>query len=198
MHHVASLQTIWVPFYISTARNIFRWLMGNVGTILVQVHFSVYWWTLRWNIHTLSTARCVVDWLIMQVDLFVIVFSDFAPFLLICSVNDGYKYYCHRYIVLPHILYYQFSYWNWWNYGFWVQKILIYYLMFVLFWHLYLIVQYAQSGVLVLLLRLAQEMYLESSEEVLLAFDLLSRLVTFNMVISLFQILVVYISLGKV
>lgn len=53
-------------------------------------------------------------------------------------------------------------------------------------------VQYPQSGVLVLLLRLAQELYLDSTEEVLVTLDLLSRLVSFNMVIipwkSLFQL----------
>ena len=43
--------------------------------------------------------------------------------------------------------------------------------------------QYTQSGVLVLLLRLAQELYLDSTEEVLVTLDLLSRLVSLNMVI---------------
>ncbi|KAB1207586.1 hypothetical protein CJ030_MR7G022888 [Morella rubra] len=40
--------------------------------------------------------------------------------------------------------------------------------------------EYAQSGVLVLLLRLAQELYLDKSEEVFLTLDLLSRMVSFN------------------
>ncbi|KAK9070882.1 hypothetical protein SSX86_009450 [Deinandra increscens subsp. villosa] len=40
--------------------------------------------------------------------------------------------------------------------------------------------EYTQSGVLVLLLRLAQEMYPDGSEEVLVILDLISRLVTFN------------------
>ncbi|KVH88159.1 hypothetical protein Ccrd_024450 [Cynara cardunculus var. scolymus] len=40
--------------------------------------------------------------------------------------------------------------------------------------------EYTQSGVLVLLLRVAQEMYPDCSEEVLVTLDLLSRLVTFN------------------
>lgn len=40
--------------------------------------------------------------------------------------------------------------------------------------------EYTQSGVLVLLLRVAQEMYPDGSEEVLLTLDLFSRLVTFN------------------
>ncbi|GMP64171.1 hypothetical protein CsSME_00025565 [Camellia sinensis var. sinensis] len=39
---------------------------------------------------------------------------------------------------------------------------------------------YTQSGVLLLLLRLAQELYLNSTEEVLVTLDLLSRLVSFN------------------
>lgn len=70
------------------------------------------------------------------------------------------------------------------------EKILGYYLMIVLFQCLPLMLQYAQSGVLVLLLRLAQEMFLESNEEVILTFDLLSRLVSSNMVIVLFQVLI--------
>ncbi|CAL5402245.1 unnamed protein product [Camellia sinensis] len=40
--------------------------------------------------------------------------------------------------------------------------------------------EYTQSGVLLLLLRLAQELYLNSTEEVLVTLDLLSRLVSFN------------------
>ncbi|KAI3804009.1 hypothetical protein L1987_32177 [Smallanthus sonchifolius] len=40
--------------------------------------------------------------------------------------------------------------------------------------------EYTQSGVLVLLLRVAQEMYPDGSEEVLVILDLISRLVTFN------------------
>ncbi|KAG6709285.1 hypothetical protein I3842_06G125100 [Carya illinoinensis] len=40
--------------------------------------------------------------------------------------------------------------------------------------------EYAQSGMLVLLLRLAQELYLDKSEEVFLTLDLLSRMVSFN------------------
>ncbi|KAJ0513739.1 putative nucleoporin [Helianthus annuus] len=40
--------------------------------------------------------------------------------------------------------------------------------------------EYNQSGVLVLLLRVAQEMYPDGSEEVLVILDLISRLVTFN------------------
>ena len=43
--------------------------------------------------------------------------------------------------------------------------------------------QNTQSGVLVLLLRLAQELYLDSTEEVLVTLDLLSRLVSLNIVI---------------
>lgn len=43
--------------------------------------------------------------------------------------------------------------------------------------------QYTESGVLVLLLRLAQQLYLDRTEEVLVALDLLSRLVSFNKVI---------------
>ncbi|XP_038706390.1 uncharacterized protein LOC120001936 isoform X2 [Tripterygium wilfordii] len=43
--------------------------------------------------------------------------------------------------------------------------------------------EYQQSGVLVLLLHLSQELYLDSNEEVLLTFDLLSRLVSFNMAV---------------
>ncbi|XP_059647512.1 uncharacterized protein LOC132293878 [Cornus florida] len=43
--------------------------------------------------------------------------------------------------------------------------------------------EYTQSGVLVLLLRLGQELYLENTEEVLVTLDLLSRLVSFNMAI---------------
>lgn len=42
--------------------------------------------------------------------------------------------------------------------------------------------KYTQSGVLVLLLRVAQEMYPDGSEEVLVILDLISRLVTFNKV----------------
>ncbi|KAL7002582.1 hypothetical protein U1Q18_003734 [Sarracenia purpurea var. burkii] len=44
--------------------------------------------------------------------------------------------------------------------------------------------QYTQSGVLVLLLRLAQELYLDSTEEVFVTLDLLSRLVSNNMAVS--------------
>ncbi|KAJ6716911.1 NUCLEOPORIN NUP188-like protein [Salix koriyanagi] len=44
--------------------------------------------------------------------------------------------------------------------------------------------EYEQSGVLVLLLRLVNELYLESNEEVFLTFDLLSRLVSFNTAIT--------------
>ncbi|XP_011046730.1 PREDICTED: uncharacterized protein LOC105141252 isoform X1 [Populus euphratica] len=44
--------------------------------------------------------------------------------------------------------------------------------------------EYAQSGVLVLLLRLVNELYLESKKEVFLTFDLLSRLVSFNTAIT--------------
>ncbi|XP_057475806.1 uncharacterized protein LOC130763817 [Actinidia eriantha] len=44
--------------------------------------------------------------------------------------------------------------------------------------------EYTQSGVLVLLLRLAQELYLDSTEEVLVTLDLLSRLVSLNMAVS--------------
>lgn len=40
--------------------------------------------------------------------------------------------------------------------------------------------EYEQSGVLVLLLRLAHELYLESNEEVILTLDLLRRMVSFN------------------
>ncbi|KAI3679077.1 hypothetical protein L6452_38385 [Arctium lappa] len=40
--------------------------------------------------------------------------------------------------------------------------------------------EYTQSGVLVLLLRMAQEMYPDGSKEVLVTLDLFSRLVTFN------------------
>lgn len=40
--------------------------------------------------------------------------------------------------------------------------------------------EYTESGVLVLLLRLAQQLYLDRTEEVLVALDLLSRLVSFN------------------
>ncbi|KAJ7978575.1 Nucleoporin like [Quillaja saponaria] len=40
--------------------------------------------------------------------------------------------------------------------------------------------QFAESGVFILLVRLAQEMYLNSNEEVLCILDLLSRLVSFN------------------
>lgn len=47
----------------------------------------------------------------------------------------------------------------------------------------FLFLQYTQSGVLVLLLRVAQEMYPDGSEEVLATLDLFNRLVTFNKVI---------------
>ncbi|MFS7891820.1 putative nucleoporin [Helianthus anomalus] len=54
--------------------------------------------------------------------------------------------------------------------------------------------EYNQSGVLVLLLRVAQEMYPDGSEEVLVILDLISRLVTFNkvncMVVSLVLIFI--------
>ncbi|KAL8188648.1 hypothetical protein R6Q57_029668 [Mikania cordata] len=43
--------------------------------------------------------------------------------------------------------------------------------------------EYTQSGILVLLLRLAQERYPDVSEEVLVILDLISRLVTFNKVV---------------
>ncbi|KAK3028660.1 hypothetical protein RJ639_037840 [Escallonia herrerae] len=43
--------------------------------------------------------------------------------------------------------------------------------------------EYAQSGVLVLLLRLAQEIYVDATDEVLATLDLLGRLVTFNMAV---------------
>ncbi|XP_058213125.1 uncharacterized protein LOC131325082 isoform X1 [Rhododendron vialii] len=43
--------------------------------------------------------------------------------------------------------------------------------------------EYGQSGVLVLLLRLAQKLYLDCTEEVLVTLDLLSRLVSFNMAV---------------
>lgn len=39
-----------------------------------------------------------------------------------------------------------------------------------------------ESGVLVLLLRLAQEFYVQNPEEVIVILDLLSRLASFNMV----------------
>lgn len=51
--------------------------------------------------------------------------------------------------------------------------------------------QYSESGVLVLLLRLAQEPYKQNPEELVIILDLLSRLVTFNMV---FYILVAFIA----
>lgn len=51
--------------------------------------------------------------------------------------------------------------------------------------HIFLIcLQYAQSGVVVLIMRLAQALYSDSSNEVLLILDLFSRIVTFNMVID--------------
>lgn len=43
-------------------------------------------------------------------------------------------------------------------------------------------VQYTQSEVLVLLMRLAEELYFERNDEVLLILDLISRMVTFNTV----------------
>ncbi|CAI9104717.1 OLC1v1003448C1 [Oldenlandia corymbosa var. corymbosa] len=43
--------------------------------------------------------------------------------------------------------------------------------------------EHAQSGVTVLLYRMAQELYSQSSEEVLVTLDLLSRLVTFNLAV---------------
>ncbi|KAL3515020.1 hypothetical protein ACH5RR_021922 [Cinchona calisaya] len=43
--------------------------------------------------------------------------------------------------------------------------------------------EYAQSGVVVLLFRIAQELFIESSEEVLVTLDLLSRLVTFSLTV---------------
>lgn len=44
--------------------------------------------------------------------------------------------------------------------------------------------EYTQSGVLVLLLRLAQRLYLDCNEEVLVTLDLLCRLVSFNTAVS--------------
>lgn len=44
------------------------------------------------------------------------------------------------------------------------------------------LLQYQESGVLVLLLRLAQQLYLQNPEELLVILDLLSRLVTFSKV----------------
>lgn len=46
--------------------------------------------------------------------------------------------------------------------------------------------QYTESGVLVLLLRLSQELYMKNPEELVITLDLLSRLVTFNTVFYLF------------
>lgn len=46
------------------------------------------------------------------------------------------------------------------------------------------LLQYSQSGLLVLLLRLAQGTHLDSSDEVFAILDLLSRMVSFNVVIE--------------
>ncbi|XP_058002713.1 uncharacterized protein LOC110643732 isoform X2 [Hevea brasiliensis] len=44
--------------------------------------------------------------------------------------------------------------------------------------------EFTQSGLLILLLRLAREQYMESNEEVFLTLDLLSRMVSFNMAVT--------------
>ncbi|XP_021609697.1 uncharacterized protein LOC110613074 isoform X3 [Manihot esculenta] len=44
--------------------------------------------------------------------------------------------------------------------------------------------EYMQSGLLILLLRLAQEQYVESNEEIFLILDLLSRMVSFNAAVT--------------
>lgn len=58
-------------------------------------------------------------------------------------------------------------------------------------------VQYTQSEVLVLLMRLAEELYFERNDEVLLILDLISRMVTFSTVFFSSFIARVFMDLEK-